>query len=52
VFKHARIERIVAVEGGYYLLDCYGQVYPAGKAIGNTFGLDLGVEVIRDLVKY
>ncbi len=43
VFEEASIERIVAVPGGYYLLDCYGRAYAAGAAKGPSPGTGLRI---------
>ena len=50
VFAQSRIERIIAVNGGYYLLDCLGQVYAAGAAKEKPLGMDLGLDIVRDVI--
>lgn len=50
VFDHARIVRILTVQGGYLLLDSFGAVYPAGQAQFDAQPPAAGFDLIRDLV--
>ena len=50
LFDTPRIVRIIAVEGGYSLVDVSGRLYAAGEAVVEPLAVGVGLEVVRDVV--